>query len=217
MTNAFNLNNRTRNSKFESTLRELSDLLAGKIDLVKEPLIMVSHGLPQAPKLNMRGPYFQGKPISFSRTFAQDKSFIFYIIANSFKERFSSHALVGYWNGKRLNIFDPNGDIDSMNSESIYQGVGYRIANNPPNITNPLYKTLFRYYRKRAIRVDFYRGPPISCPVNVPNSCAYRALLYIVARARFGDSDERVYQYTEELVPKIRNLKTNPLDILKFI
>ena len=217
MTNAFNLNNRTRNSRFASTLRDLSDLLSDKIDLVKEPRIMVSHGSPQAPKLNMRGAYFQGKPISFSQSFTKDRSFIFYIIANSFKQRFSSHALVGYWNGTKLKIFDPNGDIDSMNSESVYQGVGYRIADNPSNINNPLYKTLFSHYRKRAIRVEFYRGPPISCPVSVPNSCAYRALLYIVARARFGDSDERVYQYTEELVPKIRNLKTNPLDILKFI
>ena len=206
MSHAFNLNNRNGDPKFAKTLEKLSDMLKDDIDLVKEPFIMLSYGSREVPKVEFRGSYFQGKPIDFSKAYVTGKKFIFYIIANSFKETFSSHAMVGYWNGSKVIVFDPNGDIDTTNDESVYQGFGFRIANSRHHLENPLYKTLLNYYRRKAIRTEFYTDNPISCPANIPNSCAYRCLLYIIARARYGDSNKKVYEYTEELVPKIKDI-----------
>lgn len=207
MTNVFDLDNRMGIPQFDKTLRRISDMLSDKINVLKHPLIMISAGTSNSPILQFRGPYFQGKPVNFTASYDKDTKFIFYILANNFKETFSSHALVGYWNGSKIIIFDPNGDITSSNYESVYQGYGFKVANSVRNLQNPLYKTLLKYFKRKALRVDFYTGEPIPCPVNVQKSCAYRCLLYIIARAKYRDNDTEVYKYTKELVPKLQNIE----------
>ena len=215
MTDPFDLDDRTNKSSMEKTISKISNLFARRklAVLLKTPLIMVSSGTLQNPYLKINAPYFQGVTQNFKANYRSNNRFLFYILANNFKKTFSSHVLVGYWNGKHLIIFDPNGDVDYTNSESVYQGFGFRLAPSIGGIKNPLYKTLIQYFHTKNVTVSIYRGNPIPCPVGLQKSCVYRALMYIIARVKYGDDDINTYLYTEQLVKKIGLVKNFAMNV----
>ncbi len=189
------------------TLEGLSVLLDEKINLMKTPFIMTSGGTLEKPYLGFQTPYFQGRPIEFRPSFPKDKKFAFYIIANTFKQTFSSHALVGYWDGPKqvLTFFDPNGDFYIQDPESVYNGYGFFLAPQVEGIKNPLYNTLLGYFKTKVPKMNVYTGPPIMCPRNSKNTCAYRSFMYILALIKAEGNLNKAKDYTSKMA--MENLK----------
>lgn len=183
------------------TLEGLSVLLEEKIKLMSKPFIMTSGGVPNKPYLDFQTPYFQGLPVEFRPTFAKNLKFAFYIIANTFKQTFSSHALVGYWDGPKgtLTFFDPNGDFYTPDSESVYNGYGFFLAPQVKGLKNPLYNTLIGYFKSKVPKINVYTGPPIVCPRNSQKTCAYRSFMYILALIKANGNLNRAKDYTSKM------------------
>ena len=195
-------------SQISKTLRSLKTVFAGKINFIDTALTMVSDGTPCKPILKMEGPYFMGRNINFNQKFTEALStkedFVFYIIANSFKETFSSHALIGYWNARTevLTFFDPNGDFYTPEPNSVYNGYGFfHYYPQRAGLKNPLYNTLLGYFNLKKMRV--YTGNPIVCSRNA-HSCAYRSLMYVLALIKTRDHNKAV-RYTSQLAKKHTN------------
>lgn len=186
-------NDRTGTPQIQKTIDGLSLLLP---NLLRTPLVMASAGSKSKPYLKFEAPYFQGRPVGFRADMTPGKNFYFFIIANNFTQTFSSHALVGWWNGEVLTIFDPNGDFYRPDPDSVYNGPGYLMAPQISGLKNPLYNTLLKHFNKPKMNV--YMGSPIPCPRNFSGSCMYRALMYIIALSKTSDPDEAV-RYTTKL------------------
>lgn len=210
MGDPFDPNNRTNTPAIEKTIKGLSRLMAPQVTLLDTPLVMRSYGSVQEPVLEMEAPYFTGKPVKFLAKFRHamktKDNFCFLIIANSFKETFSSHAMVGWWHKGVLTLFDPNGDFYTPDSESVYNGYGYFIAPQKDGLRNPLYNTLIAYFDGlKKIRV--YTADTIPCPRGETRTCAYRSLMYVVATGKTTDP-VKVVRYTSKLVKtKFKELK----------
>jgi len=194
----------------KQTIERLSKLLEPRVKLLKTPLVMRSWGSRDSPKLEMESPYFVGPRVKFTSTFINAKktvnNFCFLIVATSFKETFSSHAMTGWWCDGVLTLFDPNGDFDTPVSDSVYNGYGYFKAPQVRGLKNPLYNTLLHYFRNLK-KVRVYTGPHIPCPAGESRTCAYRTLMYIVASGMSNDPVD-VVQYTSKLVQtKFKELK----------
>ena len=207
------------------TLEGLSVLLEDKIKLMKRPFIMTSGGMPNKPYLGFQTPYFQGSPVEFRPTFTRDRRFAFYIVANTFKDKFSSHALVGYWDGikQTLTFFDPNGDFYVKDPESVYNGYGFFLAPQVKGLKNPLYNTLIGYFNTQVPKIKVYTGPPIVCPIGSENTCAYRSFMYILALIKAEGNLNRAKDYTSKMaienlkqVKEIIELSKSYIDISKF-
>lgn len=186
-------NDRKGTPEIQKTINGLALLLPG---LLKTPFVMTSGGTPSNPYIKCEAPYFQGAPVGFNPDMRPGKSFYFFIIANNFAQTFNSHALVGWWNGEILTIFDPNGDFHRPDPDSVYSGPGYLLAPQVAGLKNPLYNTLLKYFDKPKMNV--YTGDPIPCPRGFSGSCMYRALMYIIALSKTSDPDEAV-RYTTKL------------------
>lgn len=194
----------------QKTIERLSDLLGPRVNLLKTPLVMRSWGPRESPILDMESPYFKGPRVKFTSTFINAKktkdNFCFLIVANSFKATFSSHAMVGWWCDGVLTLFDPNGDFYTPDPDSVYNGYGYFKAPQVRGLNNPLYNTLLHYFRNLE-KVRVYTGASIPCPKGESRTCAYRALMYIVATGLSKDPVE-VVRYTSKLVKtKFKELK----------
>ena len=168
--------------------------------LLDTPLVMSSSGPREKPVLTMEAPYFQGAPVKFMTEFkkakASGKDFCFFIVVNSFKTAFSSHAMVGWWKKDTLTLFDPNGDFYTPDPESVYNGYGYFLAPKKPKIKNPLYNTLLTYFDLPKMKV--YSGAPIPCPRGTEGTCVYRAFMYILSISKSKDPD-KVVKYTSKM------------------
>ena len=210
MRDPFDPNNRIGTPTIQKTIEGLSRLLAPQVTLLDTPLVMRSYGSVQEPVLEMEAPYFKGKPVKFLAKFRHamktKDNFCFLIIANSFKETFSSHAMVGWWYKGVLTLFDPNGDFFVQDQESVYTGFGYFIAPQKDGLRNPLYNTLIAYFDGlKKIRV--YTADIIPCPRGETRTCAYRSLMYVVATGKTTDP-VKVVRYTSKLVKtKFKELK----------
>ena len=190
-------NNRKGSPEIEKTIKGLSMLMPNLLDA---PFVMVSDGSRENPILVTEAPYFMGARVSFMNKFKDatrsGKDFQFFIIANSFKLTFSSHAMVGWWSKGVLTFFDPNGDFYTPEPDSVYNGYGFFNAPQQPGVKNPLYNTLLDYFDKP--KMNIYTGDPIPCPRNFGGSCVYRALMYIIALSKTSDPSEAV-RYTTKL------------------
>lgn len=201
MNDLFNLNNRRKVPNISKTLRKMSNALEDKIMFLDTPLIMRSSGTPCQPELKMEAPYFQGQNVRFHDKFTNalvsKKDFVFYIIANSFKQTFSSHALIGFWDADKevLTFFDPNGDFYVQDTNSVYNGYGFFIAPQKGQIKNPLYNTLVGYFDLPKMRV--YTGNPIMCPRN-EHTCAFRSFMYVLGLVKTRNHNKAV-RYTSRL------------------
>lgn len=226
MLNVFDQNDRAgKKPNIAVTLEGLSVLLDDKMKLLKRPFIMTSGGTTNRPYLGFQTPYFQGSPIEFNPTFRRDTKFAFYVIANTFKETFSSHALIGYWDGPKgtLTFFDPNGDFYTPDPESVYNGYGFFLAPQIKGLKNPLYNTLLGYFKTKVPKMNVYTGPPIVCPRNSKNTCAYRSFMYILALIKAEGNLIRAKDYTSKMamenlnqVKEIIELSKNYIDISAF-
>jgi len=208
MVDVFNQNDRRgKKPNIAVTLEGLSFLLEDKLKLMNKPFIMTSGGLPNKPYLGFQTPYFEGQPVEFRPTFANNLKFAFYIIANTFKQTFSSHALVGYWDGPKgtLTFFDPNGDFYTPDTESVYNEYGFFLAPQIKGLKNPLYNTLIGYFNTRVPKINVYTGPPIACPRGSENTCAYRSFMYILALIKAQGNLNRAKDYTSKMA--MENLK----------
>jgi hypothetical protein len=194
----------------EKTIKGMSRLLAPQVTLLDTPLLMLSHGYPHDPVLDMEVPYFKGKSVKFIPKFRQamrtSDNFCFLIIATSVKETTSSHAMVGWWNKGVLTLFDPNGDFYTPDPESVYNGYGYFMAPQKDGLRNPLYNTLISYFDGLK-KVRVYTADIIPCPRGESRTCAYRSLMYIIATGKSTDPT-KVVRYTSKLVKtKFKELK----------
>jgi hypothetical protein len=195
--NPFFQNDRGKVPNIAKTIKGLSMMYTYLLDT---PLVMSSSGPREKPLLTMEAPYFQGEPVKFMRKFkdakASNKDFCFFIVANSFKTAFTSHAMVGWWKRDTLILFDPNGDFYTPDPESVYNGYGYFLAPKKPNIKNPLYNTLLSYFDLPVMKV--YNGAPIPCPVGVEGTCIYRAFMYMLSISKSNDPN-KVIKYTSKM------------------
>lgn len=190
---SFFLDDREGKSNAEKTIKGLSMFLP---KLKEKPFIMSSSGTKTSPGLMMKAPYFQArKGVNFNYTFEPKEDFCFFIFANSFKETFTSHAMVGWWRSGELILLDPNGDFWTPDTESVYNGYGYFLSPQVANLKNPLYNTLLSYFRLPKVKV--YTGPPVPCPKE-KGSCVYRALMFILAIHKSNDPSE-VVRYTSKI------------------
>lgn len=148
-------------------------------------------------------PGYGSEPIKFVVPFSTIRDFAtFLIIINT---NTTSHAMAGLWvpNHNLLYIFDPNGDPPSTGP--MYGASGFTThLNRNYGVRSSLYATVAKYFNEHPMyaghRIDFYKGPPISCPrvaVQASGTCAYRTIAFMLAVFM---GEENVYEYTEKLV-----------------
>ena len=210
MGDPFDPDDRSGPSMMEKTIKGMSRLLEPQVTLLDTPLIMRSYGSVQEPVLEMEAPYFRGKSVKFLPKFKNalktKDNFCFLIIASSYKETLSSHAMVGWWDKGILTLFDPNGDFYTPDPESVYNGYGFFIAPQKDGLRNPLYNTLLSYF-DGLNKIRVYTADIIPCPRGESRTCAYRSLMYIMATGKSSDPI-KVVRYTSKLVKtKFKELK----------
>lgn len=195
----FFLNDRNgKKPNMETTLEGISMLMTDKITILKKPFIMASRGTPEVPKIEFKAPYFEGKNVNVNIDFKKNDKFIFYIIANTFKDGvFASHALIGYWNGSVLTVFDPNGDFYTEDTFSVYNGYGFFKAPQTIGVKNPLYNTLINYFKTKVNKIKIYDGDIILCPRNSSNTCAYRSFMYMLSLIKANGDIGTAIKYTK--------------------
>lgn len=208
----FFLDDRSGVPNAAKTIKGLSSLIP---KLESTPMIMSSSGTPENPKLDMNAPYFINarRPVVFTKKFTKGKDFCFFILANSFKQTFSSHAMVGWWRSGTLILFDPNGDFWTPEPETVYNGYGYFLAPRQRNLKNPLYNTLLSHFNLPNMKV--YSGTPIPCPKESQRSCIYRALMFVVAIHKSNDPEE-VIRYTSKMAKSEFSTIKEIADIANF-
>ena len=180
----FNLNNRSHSPNIVKTLRGLSKathLMKGCTVLIPTPFVMSSSHMSSTFEPDAM--YYKRLKSKFSAKFTKTNSVCFYIIANSHLSdgKFSSHALIGYWNGpsSTLTFIDPNGDLKSPGSNSVYNSSGF--SKSKKTFHNVLYNSLISHFRRRKhiVNISVYIGDILPCPFQ--HSCAYRSLGVIFA------------------------------------
>ena len=206
----FFLNDRNgKKPNMETTLEGISMLMSDKITILKKPFIMSSFGTPEDPKLKFKAPYFMGNNVNVNLDFKRNNKFIFYTIANTFKDGvFASHALVGFWNGDTLTLFDPNGDFYIKDPFSVYNGYGFFMAPQTLGVKNPLYNTLINYFKTKVNKIKIYDGDIIVCPRNSKNTCAYRSFMYMLSLIKTNGDIGTAIKYTKLMaMNKLKEVK----------
>lgn len=185
------LNSDDRQGKIAELKHTIEGLHLVDNNIAKIPMIITDHG----GRLQDEGPYFmEDRQVGFKKKLKPGQTF--FIIINHFEgdKVTESHMIAGYLrpNGTEFELFDPNGDF---RGEGIYLHF--------PN----LYETVIQFLPTYK-GVEYYTDSPVSCPIEIKNSCIFRSIFFILFRPYMASF--------QDTIQVIRTLIKNP-DVLRSI